>query len=126
MKIAAPRLATMAVLTLRVAYGAGLVVAPARLARRWLGPAAETGPTQIPLQGLGTRELVLHAGALVAAVQDAPLRPWLIGSSAGDLTDVIATFAKRRQLPAGAAGATVVVAGGSALLSAVLAAAVER
>jgi hypothetical protein len=126
MKIAAPRLATIAVLGLRVAYGAGLVAAPARLARRWLGPAVESGPTQVPLQGLGARELVLHGGALVAAAKDAPLRPWLIGSIAGDLTDVIATVTHRRELPAGAARATAVVAGGSALLSAVLAAVVEH
>jgi hypothetical protein len=126
MKIAPARLATIAVLGLRVAYGAGLVAAPGRLARRWLGPAADTGPTQVPLQGLGTREIVLHCGALAAAWQGAPLRPWLIGSIAGDLTDVIATVARREQLPEGAARATALVAGGSALLSGVLAAAVEE
>jgi hypothetical protein len=40
MKIAPWRLATIAVLGLRGAYGAGLFVAPTRLARRWLVPAA--------------------------------------------------------------------------------------
>jgi hypothetical protein len=126
MKIAPWRLAAIAVLGLRVAYGAGLVLAPTRLARRWLGPAAASAPTQVPLRGLGTREVVLHAGALAAALNDAPLRPWLLASLAGDLTDVFATVTGRRELPDGSATATVLVGGGSAVISAVLAAAVEH
>jgi hypothetical protein len=126
MKIAPLRLAAIGVLGLRVAYGAGLVVAPTRLARRWLGPAAASAPTQVPLRGLGTREIVLHAGALAAALNDSPLRPWLLASVAGDLTDVFATVNGRRELPDGSATATVLVGGGSAVISAVLAAAVEH
>ncbi len=126
MELAPSRLAAIAVLGLRVGYGFGLVAAPARLARRWLGPAAEGGPTQIPLQALGAREMVLHLGALWAAVHDAPLRPWLLASIAGDLTDVTATIARRDRLPAGAAGATLRVGGGSALASVVLALSLER
>ncbi len=126
MALAPSRLATVAVLGLRVAYGVGLIAAPARLARRWLGRAADTGPTQIPLQALGAREIVLHLGALWAAFGDAPLRPWLLASIAGDLTDLTATIARRDQLPAGAGGATVLVGGGSALVSAALAVSVER
>jgi hypothetical protein len=120
------RVATMAVLGLRIAYGAGLIVAPRRLGARWLGPAASAAPTQVPLRALGAREILLHAGALVAAVRGAPLRPWLAGSVAGDLTDVISTVAGRRQLPDGSARATVLVGGGSALAGAVLAIVVDR
>ena len=80
------RTATFAVLGLRVAYGAALMAAPERLARRWLGPAAAAPPTQVPLRGL----------------------------------------AGRRGLPDGSAPATLAVAGGSALLTAGLAAAVDR
>jgi hypothetical protein len=118
--------AAAAVLGLRIAYGAGLILAPARLARRWLGPESSTAPTQVPLRGLGTREIVLHAGALAAALTKAPLRPWLLASIAGDLTDVAATVVGRDQLPPGSAQATVVVGGGSALISGALAIAVER
>lgn len=118
--------AAAAVLGLRIAYGAGLILAPARLAQRWLGPESSTAPTQVPLRGLGTREIVLHAGALAAALAKAPLRPWLLASIAGDLTDVAATVIGRDQLPAGSAQATVVVGGGSALISGALAIAVER
>jgi hypothetical protein len=48
------------------------------------------------------------------------VRPWLAASVAGDLTDIASTVAGRRELPRGAAPATVVIAGGSALLSAAL------
>lgn len=119
------RAAAFTVLGLRVAYGAGLIAAPARLGRRWLGEAAQSAPTQVPLRGLGAREIVLHCGALAAAGAGRPLRPWLAASIAGDLTDIAATIAGRDQLPRGAAPATVVVAGGSALIGAVVAAAVE-
>lgn len=119
------RKAVIVVLGLRIAYGAGLVLVPTRLGRRWLGPAAGSAPTQVPMRGLGTREIVLHGGAILAAVRGAPLRPWLAGSIAGDLSDVLATFAGRDELPEGAATATLVVGGSSALLSAALAAVVE-
>jgi hypothetical protein len=119
------RKGAIVVLGLRVAYGAGLVAAPGRLGRRWLGPAANAAPTQVPLRALGTREIVLHAGAIVAAVRGAPLRPWLAGSVVGDLSDLIATVTGRDQLPRGSATATLVVAGSSALLRAAVAAAVE-
>jgi hypothetical protein len=120
------RAAAIAVLGLRVAYGAGLIAAPGRLGRRWLGPASATAPTQVPLRALGMREIVLHVGALLATLRGAPLRPWLIGSIAGDLGDVAATIAGRGELPDGASTATVVVGGGSALVSAALAFAIER
>ncbi len=118
--------AAVAVLGLRIAYGAGLIVAPARLARRWLGPDSERAPTQVPLRGMGAREIVLHGGGLAAAISGAPLRPWLGASIAGDLTDIASTVAGRRELPDGAVVATAVVAGASALLSAALVVALDE
>jgi len=120
------RLSATAVLGLRVSYGLALIAAPRRLALRWLGPAAEDAPLQVALRALGAREAILHAGALLALSRDAPLRPWLAASAAGDMTDVIATAAGRRRLPHGAAHATLAVGGGSALISAALAIALER
>ena len=78
-------------LGLRVAYGAGLIAAPERLARRWLGPAAGAPPTQVPLRGLGAREIVVHGAAIAAALRGLPLRPFLAASVAGDLADILAT-----------------------------------
>ncbi len=119
------RKAVITVFGLRIAYGAALMLAPSRLGRRWLGSSSALAPTQVPMRGLGAREIVLHAGAILAAVRGAPLRPWLAGSIAGDLSDVLATFAGRDELPEGAATATLVVGGSSALISAALAAVVE-
>ncbi len=109
---------TTAVLGLRIAYGVTLIIAPERLALRWLGPDSSRAPTQVPLRGLGAREIVLHTGALLAAFRHAPLRPWLAASIAGDCVDIAATTAGRDQLPDGAPLATAVVAGASALISA--------
>jgi len=116
------RVLPVSVLALRIAYGAALIVAPERLARRWLGPAAAGGPTQVPLRALGAREVLLHAGGVAAAVHGKPLAPWFAASIAGDLTDIAATVVARKEVPRGAARLTALVAGGSALLSAAAAA----
>jgi hypothetical protein len=117
------RAAVTAVLALRAAYGVGLVVAPERLARRWLGPLAASGPTQVPLRALGMRELLIHAGALVAiTTSDADPKPFLYASIAGDLSDIASTLVARRELPRESPVATALVAGASAALSAAVAA----
>jgi hypothetical protein len=120
------RSATFGLLGLRVLYGVVLIAAPERMALRWLGPASGKPPTQVALRGLGAREIVVHGAAIAAVTQDLPVRPFLAASVAGDLADIAATVAGRRGLPDGAAPATVAVAGGSALLTAALAAAVDR
>jgi hypothetical protein len=119
------RKGAVVVLGSRIVYAAGLIAAPSRLGRRWLGPAANAAPTQVPLRALGARELILHAGAIVAAVRGAPLRPWLAGSIVGDLSDLVATVYGRNELPKGSSTATLVVGGSSALISAIVAVAVE-
>ncbi len=120
------RTLAVSVLTLRIAYGVALIAAPERLSRRWLGPDSERAPTQVALRGLGAREIIVHGAALAVALRGGPLRGFLAASAAGDLADVAATLAGRAQLPEGSPKATVVVAGGSALLTAAVAAFVER
>ncbi len=121
-QIAGSRITVGLVLALRIAYGAALIVRPKRTARRWLGRSASHEPTQVALRGLGMREIVLHAGGLVALGRGAPVRPWLAGSIAGDLTDVASTWVARHGLPNDAPAATVLVGGGAGLLSLVIAA----
>jgi len=120
------RALTASVLVLRIAYGAALVAAPARLTRRWLGPAVEHDPTKVALRALGAREILLHAGGLAATARGGAVRPWLAASVAGDLADIVSTAAGRRGLPDGAAPATLAVAGASALVSVAVGAALER
>ncbi|MDO8185377.1 hypothetical protein Q5424_06840 [Conexibacter sp. JD483] len=118
--------AAAALLTARVLYGAGLLTVPAKLAAgRWLGAGAREPAATVALRGFGARETLLHVGALAATVSGKPIRPWLAASIAGDLTDVAATAGARSDLPPGSAKATAVVAGGSALLSAIAAVLVD-
>jgi hypothetical protein len=119
------RTAVLAVLGFRIAYGLALIVAPARLTKSWLGSVSENGGTQVAVRALGAREVLLHTGAVLAAVNDKPVRPWLLASMAGDLTDVAATAAARADVPDDAPAKTAAVAGGSALLSGALAAIVD-
>ncbi|MDQ6776427.1 MAG: hypothetical protein M3071_09485 [Actinomycetota bacterium] len=114
------RVTLLAVLLARIGYGAVLVLDPARLTKRWLGPPSE--PTEVALRGLGAREIVLHAMALVCALRGGPVRPFLAASMAGDLADIGATVAARRGIPKRAVPATIVVAGASMALSAGVAA----
>jgi hypothetical protein len=118
----AVRSATVAVLSFRIAYGAALIVAPAKVAgNRWLGAGAREAAAEVSLRGLGARELGLHGLALAAYLRGTPVRPLFAASVAGDLTDIGSTMLARDGLPDGSVTATAAVAGGSALLTAVLA-----
>jgi hypothetical protein len=120
------RQAAVAVATLRIAYGAALAIAPARTTRNWLGDDGARPAAGVALRALGAREIVLHAGAVAAALTDAPVRPWLIASIGGDCSDVAATFGAGSHLPEGAPVKTLAVAGGSAALSAAVVALLDR
>lgn len=82
--------------------------------------------SQVPLRGLGVREVGLHGLAIGAVLSDLPVRPLLAASIAGDISDITATVIGRDGLPDGSAQATTLVAGVSALLTAALAVAVDR
>ena len=114
----AVRSATAVLLSFRIAYGAALLLAPARVAgNRWLGPGAGEPAAEVPLRGMGAREVAVHGLALAALLRGSAVRPWLAASVAGDLADVAAAALARDGLPDGSAAATAAVAGGSALLT---------
>jgi hypothetical protein len=54
------RTLAFAVLSARVAYGAGLMAAPERITGAWLGPAS-TRPVQVPVRGLGASYTPPHS-----------------------------------------------------------------
>lgn len=112
------RQAAVAVAAFRMAYGAALAAAPARTAGSWLGPDASRPGTVVALRCLGAREVVIHAGAIVAALRGAPVHPWLLASIGGDCADIAATYGGGSHLPDGVPAKTAAVAGGSAALSA--------
>jgi hypothetical protein len=122
----AARASAVAVASLRIAYGAALIATPERLTRRWLGDTAERAGGRVALRALGAREVLLHTGALRASLGGNCALPWFAASFAGDLADIASTVAERDGLPDGAARATVAVAGASALMTAAVAATLER
>lgn len=106
------------VMGFRVVYGAALLLAPDKVTKSWLGPLDDA--SRVGLRALGAREVALHVLAIGALVNDAPVKPLLAASVAGDLSDVVATALGRGGLPDGAAPKTAAVAGGSAALTALI------
>ena len=106
----------------RIAFGAGLVVAPQRVASGWLPGDAERPQTQVAIRGLGARDLALAGGIVLAAREGRGLRPWVAGCVACDLADIASTLAAGGALPARARWGTVALAGASAVIGAAVAA----
>ena len=105
----------------RIAFGLTFVVAPRWAGRSWVGPRAAKAPqTQLFGRALGARDLALGFGALRALQQkdDAAARAWMAGQTIADGTDIAATLAARRSLPAPAAAFALAVAAGSTAIAA--------
>ncbi len=81
----------------RVGFGVALILAPRRVTAQWLGRDAQRAGTQVISRGLGARDLVLGAGALV--VPEAQLRPWVMAAIVADAADLVATVAAGDSLP---------------------------
>jgi hypothetical protein len=109
----------------RIAFGAGLLAAPGKVASGWLAGDAGRPPTQVAIRGLGARDVALAAGVALAARDGAPVRPWLVACIACDLADIGATLAAGAALPARARWGTVALAGAAAVVGVALAARVD-
>ena len=109
----------------RIAFGAGLIVAPQRVAGGWLPGDAARKPTQVAIRGLGARDAAIAAGLVLAARNGERLRPWLAGCIACDLADIASTLAAGDALPARARWGTVALAGSAAAIGAALAASAD-
>jgi hypothetical protein len=108
--------------SLRIAYALGLLAAPGRVARPWLGSAAAAPGGTIAVRGLGGRDLLLAAGALAAAASGTSARAWLAACAASDAVDVAATLlADGAGLPSRAKPGTAVAAGAFGAAGAALA-----
>ena len=106
---------TIGVAAARVAFGLALVGAPGRIGSSWLGPDGERRSTHVALAG----------GAAWAAATGSSVRPWLLATVGGDLSDIAATLAAGDALPVRARTGTLLLAGASALACAALAAGVD-
>jgi hypothetical protein len=118
--------ATVAFSLSRLAFGAGLLAVPERVASGWIGDDAARDPVKIVIRGLGARDVALAAGALACREDPDRLATWLSMTIASDLCDVAATLAvPSDSLPDNARWGTVAMAGGAALAGVALLAAAK-
>jgi hypothetical protein len=101
---------------LRVALGAGLVVAPARSARGWVGEDGTSRAAQVMGIAVGARDVAVAAGTLRALSSGEDAKPWLAASVLCDAADAAANITRRDALPATGAIGVTALAGGAALL----------
>ena len=106
----------------RILYALGLIAAPGKTAKPWLGELSNAA-SRIATRGLAARELVLCAGALGATLggRSSPRR-WLAACAASDAVDLGATLAAdQRELPPQSKRGTALAAGCFGIAAAVLA-----
>jgi len=107
----------------RAALGIGLLVAPERIARGWIGPVATERAVEVLARSVGIRDVALGVGGAAALINDSDsARDWMLGAAAADLGDLVATLLARDVLPANGVAATAALAGGSAVLASLTAA----
>jgi hypothetical protein len=99
----------------RIAFGIALAAAPGRVGSSWIGTDAQRTPPQIPIRGLGARDVAVGGGIVAAALGGGDLRPWLLGCVVADLVDVGAILAAGDAVPARARAGTLAIAGSSAV-----------
>jgi hypothetical protein len=107
----------------RLVYSAGLILATERVASGWVGrEGAASTATRIGLRGLAGRDTALAVCLLVADARGRSTRPWFGLCAIGDLADLTATLAAPAEdLPPNSRRGTIALAGGSALVGALLA-----
>lgn len=103
----------------RIAVGAALVAVP-QTARLWIGGDAIDQPMTILVRALGARDAALGLGVVIALDRGAPVRGWLEACALADLVDLAATALAASSIPSRLARGAMAVAGGSALMCAVL------
>lgn len=92
-----PGTLTRAIGVLRALFGLALVSQPERLTSAWIGRDAAGRGTQVAVQGLGARDLVLGLGTATASGTDR--ERWLAAGMVGDLADLSATLAAGSRVP---------------------------
>jgi hypothetical protein len=100
----------------RIAFGAGLMLAPRAMASGWSGGDAVRGGGRVLAVALGARDLALGLGTLRALKAGGPARDWLLAGALADGADLLGSLALRRSLPAtGSVGVAALAANGAAI-----------
>lgn len=117
------RTAARALAAGRVALGIGLVVAPTRFTRGWIGGDAASEPSvRVLARGLGIRDVILGAIALHTVDHPEVGPRWLRTCAAADAVDLLATAGARKALPTAGVLGVGALAGGAAAAGVALAA----
>jgi hypothetical protein len=101
----------------RIAFGAGLVLAPAAVAGAWVGEPADRPGGRVLAIAMGARDLAIGVGTF-RAVGRGGASSWLRAGMLADAADLVATLRSRDDIPAPAVPATVVIAAASVVLGA--------
>lgn len=84
---------------LRVAIGATAIVAPRLVTRPWLGRGVARPTDKLLARSLGSRDIALGLGAILAMDRGAPSRGWLEAGGLADAGDLLGTLLAFRSLP---------------------------
>ena len=110
----------------RLAIGAALVAKPhSQVGTGWIGEDAKRPTAAVPFRAVGARDMALALGTLGARRMGTPLRPWLLAATLADATDLVATFAAGRAVPARGKAMIALLAGGAIAQQLALARSVE-
>lgn len=98
----------------RLAIGAGLVAKPqSQLGTGWIGEDAKRPTAAVLTRAVGARDMALALGTLATQRAGGPLRPWLLCATLADATDLVATFAAGKAVPARSKALIALLAGGA-------------
>ena len=85
----------------RTLFGVSNVARPQAARANWIGRAARKPGAQVMIRAQGMRDIALGGGAVRAAARGGgpELRAWMVAHAASDLTDLVATWMARDDLP---------------------------
>ncbi|MTE12549.1 hypothetical protein [Nocardia aurantiaca] len=81
----------------RIAIGAGMLTAPATVAKSWSGEYDEDA-SSLPTRAFGTRDVVIGLGTIWSLRRGHPVRHWFVLGVALELVDATVTLRKRQRL----------------------------
>lgn len=111
----------------RVGLGVVAMLAPSIPLRPWVGREVAWRPrAKLLARSLGARDVALGLGVVVALRHDSPVRGWVEGGGLADAGDVLGTLLAFGTLPRFGRWAVLASAGGAAVLSQLVAPAVDR
>ena len=101
----------------RAALGMGLLAAPKRVGRGWVGDDVYRTGGRVALRAAGARDFALGAGLLVALMRGKPAAAWLLAGAFADIADASVAAGAFSKLPPTGRVVTIALAAASAVLS---------